>query len=74
LAILENLPIATPQRIQERYESDYGVSVSWHTIRNRLTELLKEGKVVETITTPKANIKGKIKTRIHRIYSLEALE
>lgn len=70
LRILEELPLATPQRIKERYESDYHVPISWNTVNIRLTELVEENRVVRTITTPKASVKGKIRTRIHRIYCL----
>jgi hypothetical protein len=73
LSILEELPIATPQRIKEKYESDYQRGISWNTISNRLAELVKDNKVFIIVTTPKANVKGKKRTRIHKIYSLKPL-
>jgi hypothetical protein len=73
LRILEELPIATPQRIKERYEANFKVPISWNTVANRLTELKDEGKVFVTATTPKANIRGTTRTRIHKVYSLKPL-
>lgn len=74
LRILEELPIATPQRIKERYEANYRVPISWNTVANRLTELTGEGKIFITSTTPRANIRGTIRTRIHKVYSLRPLK
>jgi hypothetical protein len=73
LRILEELPIATPQRIKERYEANFRVPISWNTVANRLTELTDEGKVFVTATTPRANIRGMMRTRIHKVYSLKPL-
>ena len=71
LKILAELPLATPQRIKERYTADFNVPISWSTVNNRLTELVKENKVAKTVTTPLANAKGKIRTRIHKTYRLK---
>ena len=74
MAILQDLQIATPTRIKEKYETDYQVPISWTTVNNRLNELLKEQKIFKKIVTPQKNVKGKIRTRIHKIYSLKPLE
>ena len=70
LAILQYLPIATPQRIKEKYENEYNVPISWTTVNNRLNELLREQKIFKKVVTPQKNVKGKIRTRLHKIYSL----
>jgi hypothetical protein len=74
LEILKELPIATPQRIKEKYESDYKVPISWNTVVNRLNDLVKDNKVFIIVTTPKANIKATKRRRIHKIYSLRPLK
>jgi hypothetical protein len=74
LKIMEELPIVTPQRVMERYEFDYGIRLSWNTVSNRLTELLKENKIFMVETTPRGSIKGRIRTRINKIYSLKPLK
>jgi len=73
LTILEELSIATPQWIKEKYEAYYNAPISWNTVRNRLNELVSEHKAFETVITSQANIKGKIRTRINKIYSLKPL-
>ena len=74
LKILTEVPLATPQRIKERYEADYNVPISWNTVSTRLTELVEDNKVVRTIATPMASVKGKIRNRIHKIYCLKYLK
>jgi hypothetical protein len=74
LAILQDLPIATPQRIKEKYEMDYQVPISWTTVNNRLTELLREQRIFRKMVTPQKNVKGTIRIRIHKIYSLKPLD
>ena len=71
LKILTEAPLATPQRIKERYKADYRVPISWNTVRNRLNELVEDNKVARTVTTPMASVRGKIRTRIHKIYCLK---
>ena len=71
LKILMTLPIATPQRIKEKYEQLYQVPVSWNTIANRLTELVRDGKIFMLTTTREAECKGKYRSRINKIYSLQ---
>jgi hypothetical protein len=71
LEILATLPIATPQRIKEQYEQLYQVPVSWNTIANRLTELVMDGKIFMLTTTQKAECKGKFRSRINKVYSLQ---
>ena len=73
LQILAELTIATPQWIKDKYEINFNVPISWRTVRNRLAELVKESKVIETVITPKKNLKGQIRTRINKIYSLKPL-
>jgi len=71
LRIMEEIPISTPQRIKEKYEEVFHKSISWNTISARLTELVSEKKIYMLQTTSKENIKGKRRTRIHKIYSLK---
>ena len=71
LKILEELPIATPQRIKEKYESIYQRSICWNTINSRLTELFNERKLFMLETTLSKDLRGNLRKRINRIYSLK---
>ena len=73
LRILEELLIATPQWIKDKYEMNFNVPISWGTVHNRLAELVKESKVFETVITPRQNLKGQMRMRINKIYSLKPL-
>jgi hypothetical protein len=73
LRILKELLIATPQWIKDKYETDFNVPISWGTVHNRLSELVKESKVFETVITPGQNLKGKIRMRINKIYCFKPL-
>ena len=71
LKILEELPIATPQRIKEKYESIYQRRICWITVNGRLTELIKEKKLFMVETTLNTDLRGNSRKRVNRIYSLK---
>ena len=49
--ILEELGMATPQHIRQRYRYKFSEAVSWNTVVRHLRVLLEEGVVTEQITT-----------------------
>lgn len=70
LVLLEELGVATPQRLRARYRERFGEPVGWNTISRHLRALVEAGSVREhTVTAGKR--RNTVLYEIPRIAPLE---